>query len=402
MTPDGAPTMSSECKKVYLEPPWRYHAYASQLASSPPSGYEFILQPKKERKVWDRLSRSDIGHPSLQILNSIMPTSLVKSWFDRVHPAPRATALTYAFDHLVLRPEPWVVEVEYASLLLSANPKHFPRFKTSIEKALSSTFCRKIICWSSISRQGLIQDLDSSKFANKIELVNYAVPSRRFGKQYDTSKPIRLLMTGSGTSKGGFDARGGREVIEMFVKLRERFPELELVIRSDVPTEIKRQWHGTNGITIIESLLPANELDAHFRSADIFVLPSHTTLPTNILDAMSYGLPVVTLDSWANNEFVKDGVTGFVVGQSTNRVRGRTDHQPNWGTSTFERSWRVTNPLVVADLVEKMTILIENSDLRRKMGETGLKNIEKGKFSIVTRNARLKQIFDEAISISRY
>jgi len=56
------------------------------------------------------------------------------------------------------------------------------------------------------------------------------------------------------------------------------------------------------------------------------------------------------------------------------------------------------DPQVVAELVEKTSILIEDEDLRRKMGRAGREEVETGKFSLEKRNNKLKRIFDDALS----
>jgi len=398
----------SNPKKVYLEPTWRYHAYAHQLLASPPEGYEFVTPRKPvESKLLDTLSHSGIGRPGLERLDSVLPTSLIKSWLERWSQPPRGTVLTYACDHLVFRPEPWVVEVEYAGLLLGADLKHFKRFKRTLEKALASPFCRKIICWSEASRKGLLADLECNGFAHKVELVDYAVPPRHFVKVYpeqgrrktNDGKKTRLLLVGSGTGKGAFDARGGREVLEMFSILRQRYSNLELVIRSDVPAEVKSKYGGMDGLRLIESMVPWEELEREFRSADIFVLPSHATMPMNILDAMSYELPVVTVDYWANKDIVEDGRTGLVAhGFAGFSPHYPGTHQPAWTTSGYKVTQRKTDPAVIADLVEKVSLLIENAGLRQKLGKAGRAEVEQGRFSLKRRNDKLKQIFDEAIA----
>jgi glycosyltransferase involved in cell wall biosynthesis len=52
---------------------------------------------------------------------------------------------------------------------------------------------------------------------------------------------------------------------------------------------------------------------------------------------------------------------------------------------------------VVAELVDKISILIENGTMRRQMGKAGRWEIEHGEFSIERRNEVLKRAFDEAI-----
>lgn len=47
---------------------------------------------------------------------------------------------------------------------------------------------------------------------------------------------------------------------------------------------------------------------------------------------------------------------------------------------------------------KKTSTIIENTDLRRKLGRAGRKEIETGKFAIEKKNEKLKRIFDEATS----
>jgi glycosyltransferase involved in cell wall biosynthesis len=66
-------------------------------------------------------------------------------------------------------------------------------------------------------------------------------------------------------------------------------------------------------------------------------------------------------------------------------------------TSRFQRAIQKVDPKVVTELVDKVSILIENGAMRRQMGKAGRWEIEHGKFSIEKRNEVLKRVFDEAI-----
>lgn len=52
---------------------------------------------------------------------------------------------------------------------------------------------------------------------------------------------------------------------------------------------------------------------------------------------------------------------------------------------------------MLAELVNKVSTLIENGAMRRQMGKAGRWEIEHGRFSIDRRNEVLKRVFDEAI-----
>ncbi|MEO6329968.1 MAG: glycosyltransferase family 4 protein [Ginsengibacter sp.] len=87
------------------------------------------------------------------------------------------------------------------------------------------------------------------------------------------------------------------------------------------------------------------EKHAYFTSSDIFVFPTsyhHEVLPIVNLEAMQYGLPVVSTPEGGIRDEVIDGETGFLVPQN------------NAGA-----------------LVEKLELLIQNPELRRHMGLKG-------------------------------
>jgi len=58
--------------------------------------------------------------------------------------------------------------------------------------------------------------------------------------------------------------------------------------------------------------------------------------------------------------------------------------------------WEKPHPEIIKQIVEKLSILIENKRLREKMGENGRKMIEdeNGKFSISKRNRQLRKIYE--------
>jgi glycosyltransferase involved in cell wall biosynthesis len=387
--------MSTHSTVLYLEPVLKYHAFALQMQAFPPTGYQVIVsRVQLQNKIYDAASDWEPSRHVLQSTDIVIPTGLLKALVNRRVRPPAGAVASYSTDQLVFRKEPWVIEVEFASLLLGAHAKHLKRYRRILERTLSSEYCRAIRCWSEVGRQSLLQDLDARTFAHKVQLIHYAVPPRRFTKTYDDSK-VKLLFVGSGTSRGGFEYRGGRETLEAFVQLRQRYPSLELVVRSDIPPEARHRYEGVPGLRIIEHILPRDELDSEFRTADIFVIPSHNTSPMIMLDAMSYELPMVTMDSWANPEYAEDGKTGFVARRSSRLSRYyRRTRQPGFAGALFLRAIRDPDPDVVADLVQKIGILVERRELRREMGRAARREIEEGRFSLARMNDKLGRWFD--------
>ena len=102
------------------------------------------------------------------------------------------------------------------------------------------------------------------------------------------------------------------------------------------------------------------------------------------MDAMVFGVPIVTVDGHSRREIVSDGRQGFVI------------DAPNKMVDFFSID---KNEELIGKMTEKVELLIKDKKLRKKMGIACLKEVENGKFSIKKRNLQLKKIYSEAVSL---
>jgi glycosyltransferase involved in cell wall biosynthesis len=384
-------------KRVYLDIPGKRHSLYDELTSFPPDGYEYV----REDTSWDRitklLSHADFVY-SLQknLMARLLPVNLTKAYLERFKKLPANVDLTYSSGHVVFRREPWVVDMEFVTHLVGYDYTHFLMYKRYIEKALSSVYCRRIMPWTDAGKRTILATIGGNSILEKVETVHLAVRPKRFVKNYDKDE-VKFLFVGSVNIPKDFEIKGGKEVLDAFCKLSKVYNNLELFIRSYVPSHIKRKFEGINNIRIVDEIIPWNDLEEEFKSSDIFLFPSHHTPGLAILDAMSYELPVITTDVWANPEMVVDGKNGFLVRKSEEIQYYKEGFIPNWSSPRTLRSIRKgTDPRLVGEIVEKASILIEDSALRKRMGKAGRQEIESGKYSIKRRNEKLKRIFDES------
>jgi glycosyltransferase involved in cell wall biosynthesis len=104
---------------------------------------------------------------------------------------------------------------------------------------------------------------------------------------------------------------------------------------------------------------------SEFRKADIFVFPTYfDAFPLVNLEAMQFTLPIITTDEGGISEVVINGETGFVI-------EPRNTHQ----------------------LVDKLTLLINNKDLRAEMGRKGKDRFFQY-FTLQHFEHNLKNVFD--------
>ncbi|MCE9642750.1 MAG: glycosyltransferase family 4 protein [Candidatus Andersenbacteria bacterium] len=98
---------------------------------------------------------------------------------------------------------------------------------------------------------------------------------------------------------------------------------------------------GVSDLIRYVGMVPYDQLEKSYQYADIFVLTSLSEgMPSVILEAMGCGLPVIASNVGGNNEIVHEGENGYLI----------------MGDN-------------VEDLAEKLSKLIDDSDLRDRMGK---------------------------------
>ena len=373
-------------KRVFLEPAWKFHSTFDSLLACPPPGYEFVLVEGGVQKGIKLASRWESSYRFLTLASRVAPVNLFKSVADKVRSRPKDVCLTYACGHVVLRKEPWVLDM-YGDppFILSGFKERFSRslWDTMVRRSLASSYCRKIIVRFNAHKEDFISYFRDERVAHKLQVVYWGVPNKDFVKDYEKDK-VRLLFVNSANfnTQRHFDLKGGSELLAAFSELSKRYDNLELVVRSTVPSRVKRELAGNNKVRLIDRPIPWNELEHEWRSADIFVFPARISTALVLFDALSYELPIVATDVAGNPEIVEDEKAGFLV---PGRELKASD-QP-WG--------RELDRELIQALCQKLSILIENPELRRRMGKEARRTAEE-KFSIEKRNEALKRVLDEA------
>lgn len=391
--PDRDPDME---KQIYLEPPWKIHVAYRELITSPPQGYRFVSSEGVVDKISLGVSRLQLAPWLVAQAFSLAPMTLLKSYLDRfTRRPPEGTALTYACGHLVFRNEPWVIDLGIVNDPIGTSPHHFRRFKSILETAFASGLCKKILCSSEFAKRTVLTSLDCSRFLPKLEILPQAVRAPSFVRSPRDRGGVRLLFLGSANMAGEFASRGGYAVVEAFLALRQRYEGLGLTIRSDLPREARQRLHGCPDVRVIEGVIPREELERLFLTHDIFLFPGYYTAWVVILEAMSYGLPVIATDVHSTAEHVIDGQTGLLL--RPGRLPDSYGHLPVAGFSNeLLKAFRTPDPELVAELVEKASLLIENEELRQRLGEKARYEVQRGRFSIERRTSVLKRVLDEA------
>lgn len=393
-------------KNVYLEgriPGWKLHSLYDSIIDFPPEGFVVHTDSSRNDGRDGRLLRSINGRLSdfqsvKKIMDYLVPTAYYSYYrMMRFYTKQPPTDLIYSSQHLLFDDTPWIVDLEFVTSLVGYGS--LARHRRLIEKILSSQSCKKIIPWTNAGAKTLECSLDCRGFENKIETV-YLAPEPKTFERNKTDDKVRLLFVGTGNSfniRKSFEIKGGREAILAFARLREEYENLELTIRSNIPdryAELCRR----HGIRTLSEVLSPQQLQEEFEDSDIFVFPGHQTPGMVILDAMSYGLPVVATDVWGTREMVVDNKTGLLTKPSRFAEYFDDNFVPQWGEPRFQHSIERVDQEMVEDIVSKVSVLVEDEIYRRELGENGRRETAIGKFSVVERNKNLGRIFKESLN----
>jgi len=170
----------------------------------------------------------------------------------------------------------------------------------------------RMFTMSEFIRQSFIKDFDVSP--DKVVAVGggmnlETMPDPLPGKRYDADEILFIGIE--------FERKGGWELLEAFRIVRERRPKAKLHIVG--PRELAVPDNLAGGVMYHGYLSKSDpvskaKLDALFRSASLFVMPSRYE-PFGIapLEAMVYEVPAVVTGQWALRELVTPGETGAHV-----------------------------------------------------------------------------------------
>ena len=200
-----------------------------------------------------------------------------------------------------------------------------------------------IICVSFQLQTQLIRLFEVSKISVIPNLV--CIPNLEPKGRILKNAPINLTYIGTiKRAKGIFD------LIPIFQKIVRNYPGIVLNIAGKGDTSylasLIREFHLSESVRML-GWVNATERDNLLRNTHIFVMPSYAEgLPMSILEAMSYGIPIVASDVGGIPEVVSHERCGFL-----------------------------SRPGDSATLYQHLTILIEKEDVRNSLGNQARKDV---------------------------
>lgn len=180
-----------------------------------------------------------------------------------------------------------------------------------------------------------------------VKVIYNAVQIQKNYFQKKTSDGITILTVGRLTPQKRIN-----KVIEVLENIKSKV-NFKFLVVGDGPLKnmLIKKASNSNINNIIEFLgwKSKKDLDEIYKKSDIFVQFSIEEGMSNVLlEAMSYGLPIIAINTEVNQTMVQSGENGYLV-----------------------------SPLNINEAIEKFTVLIENKLLRNQFGMKSLEMAKK-------------------------
>jgi glycosyltransferase involved in cell wall biosynthesis len=186
------------------------------------------------------------------------------------------------------------------------------------------------------------------------------------GKKYENIEELNILFLARiETNKGVYEA------VDTFILLKEKYPRAKLSIAGDgkeinnLVTYIKNR--GVKDIVFLGHVSGKQKTDC-YKKSHIYLFPSYSEgMPNTVLEAMAFGIPVVTRKVGGLNDFFQNDVNGYFTNSK--------------------------DPEVFAGFIEK---LLDNKELLKAIS---LNNFKQGQEKFLSDKVakRIEKIFDEVL-----
>ena len=200
--------------------------------------------------------------------------------------------------------KPFIIELDNPYCLTYYHKESFFRKREKIKTLLKKA--KKITYLSEASKNHTLEILGRD-FENK-SFVLYPYMKENYknvkGKNKDT---IDFLFVGL-----DFRGKGGLELLEAFHNSKHK--NIRLTFISNVPEKIRHKYSKDERIKILKPLPREKLLKYIYPKMDIMVFPSfYESFGVVLLEALSFGLGLIAVNTYAVPEMLKDGYNGILL-----------------------------------------------------------------------------------------
>lgn len=293
--------------------------------------------------------------------------------------------------------KPWVSSFGYFPNLVRGDlgPLNFIK-KTMIGKYLGSEHCKFLLPWSEWAKKSAEKCITNPQIIKKLKVVSPLIKIKEGAILDKDLSKIKFLFV-SNQYKKAFKRKGGPEVLNAFNSINEEYPNITLTIVGNVEDKFIKKNESNRNIKFTGALTHQETLN-EFQKHQVFIFPTKIeAFGYSVLEAMSYGLPVITCNHSALPELVTHGKNGFLLNAEF-KSRLVSSLEAEQKICQYNLNSRTISNTIEIGLKQKMELFIEDPNLINKMGKQS-KKIVKSKFSIKKRNKLMKEICEEAMVI---
>ncbi len=182
---------------------------------------------------------------------------------------------------------------------------------------------------------------------------------------------VKLLFTNSfHQMQENFALRGGLDVLKAFFSASKRAPNLKLVLRSELPealgSDFVRAVRSHPRIEVMDKKITDEELLKLYGEAQIFLVPAAALHALSVARAMHCGMVCIASDVPGYEEYIEDGVTGFLLPGRREAIY-RREPETGWMRDNYATMCR-PNAEMAANLEALLLRLAQSAPTRRTIG----------------------------------
>jgi glycosyltransferase involved in cell wall biosynthesis len=239
--------------------------------------------------------------------------------------------------------------------------------------------------------------IDPASLGGKVTVVYPAVRRIADDLVRFSDRDLRLLFFGN------FFSKGGVHVVDAFERARRLYPGISLTVCCDerinfnigdqsLRDEYLNKIRTMPGI-VNKGLLSRERLMTEvYPETDIYLMPTYVeSFGMALVEAMAFGIPVISTNHFAIPEIIEDGVSGLLIDTrrfDCDRLFG------GYGVRSIPPDFRA---YMTEAVFKHLCRLIESLELRRSIGLAALE-VARTKFSFERRNGIMREIYRQAVA----
>jgi glycosyltransferase involved in cell wall biosynthesis len=256
---------------------------------------------------------------------------------------------------------------------------------------------RKLVFWSEAGKETLrsyggVQD---RRILDKSTVVYPAIREVPESQLRFSRDKVHLLFSGD------FFRKGGVNVVDAFERAQRLFPNITLRLCCDEKIDfntpnasLREEYLGkvrSNDGIVAGRISREEMINEVLPVIDIYLLPTYVeAFGFAILEAMAYGIPVISTNYFAIPEMVEHGVSGFLIDTR------KFDCDALFKGYVVNEIPAQFREHVTGELFSYLCQLIESAELRGRFGAAALR-IARTRFSFAERNRKMFDIYREAL-----